>query len=181
MRDLIVSTYATLDGRVDDLREWVLPHDHPGIAEYHVDLLADSDGLLLGRRTYQAFAAIWPPRAGHHPYADRINAMTKHVASRTLTDLTWRNSRLIDGEVAAGVAELKRQPGRNLVVYGGRELADTLLAHDLVDEYRVLLHPVLFGRGRGLVADGARRTDLALVDTRVIEPGVVVLSYRPAR
>ncbi|MEU4746666.1 dihydrofolate reductase family protein, partial [Actinosynnema sp. NPDC023658] len=107
--------------------------------------------------------------------------MAKHVASTTLTELEWENSHLITGDVAEGVAKLKEQPGGDLVVYGGRGLTQTLLDHDLVDEYRVMLHPVLLGKGRTIFEDGARRVDLELVDTTVIPPGVVVLTYRPVR
>lgn len=180
MRKLIGSTYATLDGRVDDVQHWTIPYDSESAVEYHDDLLKDADGLLLGRRTYEIFSAIWPVRAGELAYVDRMNAMTKHVASTTLTDLEWENSRLIEGDVAEEVAELKRGPGQDLVVYGGRDLVATLLEHRLVDEYRVLVHPVLLRTGRTILPDGGDRLNLRLVDTTVIAPGVAVLVYRPA-
>ncbi|HXA62662.1 MAG TPA: dihydrofolate reductase family protein [Streptosporangiaceae bacterium] len=183
MRKVIVSSYATLDGKVDDLQEWVSPWNGDTVAAYHEALLADSDGLLLGRTTYQVFAMIWPPRSGQLAYADKINSMAKHVASTTLTDadLAWENSHLIEGGVADGVAKLKEQPGGDLVVYGGPGLVSTLQEHDLVDEYRVMVHPVLLGKGRGLVKDGGPRVNLDLVDTTVIRPGVAILTYRPVR
>jgi dihydrofolate reductase len=181
MRKLIVSTYATLDGRVDEIQDWALPYDDAGTARYHDDLLANSDGLLLGRKTYEVFAAIWPPRSGKLPYVDKINSMHKYVASTTLRDLQWENSRLIEGDVAEGVATLKQQAGQDLVVYGGQELTHILLEHDLVDEYRILVSPVLLGTGRGLLKDGTRRVNLKLVDTTVIPPGVAVLTYQPTR
>ena len=109
MRKLIVSTYATLDGRVDEIQDWALPYDDASAARYHDDLLANSDGLLLGRKTYEVFATIWPPRSGKLPYVDKINSMPKYVASTTLRDLPWENSRLIEGDVAEGVATLKQQ------------------------------------------------------------------------
>jgi dihydrofolate reductase len=181
MRKLIVSTYATADGKVNDLQEWVTPWNAPEIAAYHADLLANSDALLLGRTTYQVFAMIWPPRAGQEPYADKMNAMVKHVASTTLaaSELGWDNAHLIDGDVAEAVAKLKAQDGHDIVVYGGPALIDALLEHDLVDEYRIMLHPVLLGKGRGLVRDGAPRVNLELLGTAVIPPGVAVLTYRP--
>jgi dihydrofolate reductase len=181
MRKVIVSVNATLDGRVDDLPDWVVPHDDPEMAEYHQDLLAGSDGLLLGRTTYQIFATIWPPRAGRHPYADTINALPKYVASTTLTDLKWQNSQLIEGDVAAGVTRLKQQPGRDLVVYGGPGLTSTLLSHHLVDEYRILQHPVLLGRGRSLVPAGTEQVNLELTDSTPISRRFAVLTYRPVR
>ncbi|HEY2670756.1 MAG TPA: dihydrofolate reductase family protein [Rugosimonospora sp.] len=181
MRKLIASTYATLDGRVDELRDWVIPYNDDGSAAYHTELLKNSDGLLLGRKTYETFATIWPPRSGELPYVDKINSMAKHVASTTLKDLEWGNSRLIEGDVADGVAKLKQQPGQDLVMYGCHDLMHTLLEHDLIDEYRVLVHPVLCGKGRTLLEDGAKHMNLELIDTAVITSGVVVLAYRPVR
>jgi dihydrofolate reductase len=181
MRNVIVSTYATLDGRVDELQDWVVPWNDDGVANYHTDLLANSDGLLLGRKTYEVFAAIWPPRSGELPYVDKINSMAKHVASTTLNDLKWENSHLIEGDVAEGVAKLKQQPGQDLVMYGCHDLMHNLLEHDLIDEYRILLHPVLLGTGRTLLKDGAGPANLDLVDTTVIASGVAVLTYQPTR
>lgn len=181
MRKLIVSTYATLDGRADDLQEWTIPYNGDAAAAYHADLLSNSDGLLLGRRTYEVFATLWPARAGELPYIDAINSMAKYVASTTLRELRWSNSHLISGDLAQQVTDLKGQPGRDLVVYGGHSLISALRAHDLVDEYRVLVHPVLLGKGRALADDGAARVDLTLVDTAVLTGGVAVLTYRPAR
>jgi dihydrofolate reductase len=181
MRKVIVSTYVTLDGRVDELQDWTVPYNDDGVAEYHTDVLANSDGLLLGRRTYEAFAALWPPRSGELPYIDKINSMAKYVASTTLRDLEWENSQLIEGDVAEGVAKLKQQPGQDLVLYGCLDLMHSLLEHDLIDEYRLLVHPVVLGKGRSLFGDGAERVNLDLVDTTVISPGVAVLTYRPVR
>jgi dihydrofolate reductase len=107
--------------------------------------------------------------------------MAKHVASTTLTDLQWENSHLIEGDVADGVVKLKQQPGQDLVMYGCRNLMHTLLGNNLIDEYRILLHPVLLGKGRNFLNDGAKRVDLDLVDTTVIPPGIAILTYQPAR
>jgi dihydrofolate reductase len=181
VRKVIASAYVTLDGKIDALPEWVAPHDSDAVAGYHSDLLANSDGLLLGRTTYEIFAAIWPPRAGNLAYGDKINSMAKHVASTTLTDLKWENSHLIAGDVAEGVAKLKEQPGQDLVVYGGRAFLRSLLEHDLIDEYRLLVHPVVLGKGPSLFDDVTRRVNLELVDTTVIPPGVTVLTYTVAR
>jgi dihydrofolate reductase len=180
MRKVIASTYVTLDGRVDELQEWAAPYDSDAVAKYHSDLLANSDGLLLGRKTYEIFAAIWPPRSGKLPYGDKINSMAKYVASTTLRDLEWENSHLIEGDVVEGVAKLKQQPGQDLVVYGGRALTHSLQEHDLIDEYRIMVHPVLLGKGRSFFKDGPQRVNLELVDTTVIPPGVAILTYVPA-
>jgi dihydrofolate reductase len=181
MRRVIVSTYVTLDGRVDEVRDWVVPWDDDGVANYHTDLLTNSDGLLLGRKTYEIFAAIWPPRSGKFPYVDKLNSMAKYVASTTLEDLEWENSHLIGGDVADGVAKLKQQPGQDLVMYGSHDLMHRLLEHVLIDEYRVLVHPVLLGKGRSFLKDGAERVNLDLVDTTVIPSGVAILTYQPVQ
>jgi dihydrofolate reductase len=178
MRKLIVSTYLTLDARVDEIQGWAAPYDDAASVSYHTDLLMNCDGLLLGRKTYEIFATIWPSRSGELAYVDKINKMTKYVASTTLTDLDWENSQLIEGDVAEGVAELKQQPGQDLVMYGCLDLMQSLLEHDLVDEYRLLVHPVLLGKGRSFFKDGAERVNLDLVDTTVIPGGVAVLTYQ---
>ena len=153
MRKLIVSSYVTLDGRVDDIRGWALPYDDAGAADYHADLLSTSDGLLLGRKTYEVFAATWPLLSGQVPYIDRLNAMAKHVVSTTLTDLHWENSYLVQGEAADGVAELKRQPGQDLVMYGCHDLMRSLAGHDLIDEYRAAGPPGRARRGSNPVRE----------------------------
>ncbi|MFI6316912.1 dihydrofolate reductase family protein [Nonomuraea sp. NPDC050556] len=181
MRNLIVSTYMTLDGKVDDIRDWALPFNDEGAVEYHTELLAGCDGLLLGRRTYEIFAGLWPSLAGQLAYVDKMNSMAKYVASTTAGDLTWDNSHLIEGDVADGVARLKEGPGQDLVLYGCHDLMHSLLKHDLIDEYRLLVHPVLLGRGRSFFDDGAQRVNLELVDTGLICGGVTLLTYRPAR
>jgi dihydrofolate reductase len=181
MRKVIVSTYATLDGRVDELHEWTIPYNSDAAVAYHTDLLERSDGLLLGRRTYEIFAVLWPSKAGELPYIDKMNRMAKYVASTTVRDLRWDNSHLIEGDIAQGVAALKRQPGQDLVLYGGHDLIHTLLEHDLIDEYRFLVHPVLLGKGRTFFDDDAKRVNLILADTTVLAPGVAVLTYLPAR
>jgi len=181
MRKVIVSTYMTLDGRVDETQDWAVPYDDDGAAKYHADLLMNSDGLLLGRKTYEIFAAIWPSLSGQLPYVDKLNSMAKHVASTTLKDLKWENSHLIEGDVAEGVAKLRQQPGQDLVMYGCHDLMHSLLEHDLIDEYRILVHPVVFGKGRSFFKDGAERVNLRLVDTTVIPPGLAILTYQPVR
>lgn len=181
MRRVIVSTYMTLDGRVDDIRDWALRFNDDEAVNYHAALLETSDGLLMGRKTYEIFAAIWPAMAGKIPYVDKMNRMAKYVASTTLEELTWENSHRIKGDVAQAVAMLKQQPGQDLVVYGCHDLMHSLLRHDLIDEYRILIHPVLLGTGRSFLDDGAKRVDLRLVHTAVLTSGVVICTYQPAR
>jgi dihydrofolate reductase len=176
MRKLIVSNSVTLDGRVDEVRDWALPGDDDEFVKHQTDLLSHADGLLLGRGTYEFFAAVWPSRSGEFP--DRMNSIPKYVASTTLKDPQWENSHLIEGDVPKAVAELKQQPGQDLVVYGSHDLTQSLLEHDLVDEYQLWVYPVVLGRGRSFFEDGVGRMDLELVDTTVIPPGVAILRYQ---
>ena len=181
MRKVIVSTYMTLDGRVDEIRDWALPFNADEAVAYHTDLLANSDGLLLSRKTYEIFAALWPSLPGGLPYVDKMNSMAKYVASTKLTDLEWENSHRIEGDIAEGVGKLKQLPGKDLVLYGCHELMHSLLEHDLIDEYRILVHPVLLGKGRSFLKDGAERVNLQLVDTIVNPSGVAINTYMPVR
>ena len=176
MRKVIVSNSVTLDGRVDEVRDWALPGDDDEFVKHHTDLLSQSDGLLLGRKTYEFFAAVWPSRSGEFP--DRMNSIAKYVASTTLEDLEWENSHLIEGDVPEAVAKLKQQPGQDLVVYGSLDLVHSLLEHDLIDEYRLWVYPVVLGKGRSFFKDGVERMDLDLVDTAVIPPGVAILTHQ---
>jgi dihydrofolate reductase len=173
MRKLVESTFMTLDGVISRPQDWSPPYwddEHMG---YAARLLEPADALLLGRDTYEVFAASWPGREGE--YADKINSMPKHVASRTLTETTW-NASLIEGDAADGVAALKKQEGGDILKYGTGELDRTLIEHRLVDELHFWVFPVVAGGGDRLF-DGLDLTTLKLVDTVRFESGIVVLVY----
>ena len=176
MRKVIVSNSVTLDGRVDEVREWALPGDDDEFVKHQTDLLSRSDGLLLGRKSYEFFAAVWPSRSGEFP--DRMNSIAKHVASTTLKDPEWQNTHLIEGDVPDAVAELKQQPGKDLVIYGSNDLMHTLLERDLIDEFQLWVYPVVLGQGRTFFKDGVQRMALDLVDTSVLSSGVAILEFR---
>ena len=178
MRKVVVSNNVTLDGRVDEPRDWALPGNDEEFVKHQTELLSHSDGLVLGRKSYEFFAAVWPSRSGAFP--DRMNGITKYVASNTLKDPQWENTQLIEGDVPETVAALKEQSGQSLVVYGSHDLTQTLLEHDLIDEYQLWVYPIVLGKGRSFFEDGVQLT-LALVDTTVISPGVVILTYRSRR
>ena len=189
MRKIIVSTYVTLDGVIQPI-DWSNNSNNPAHAvergNYARDLLFDADALLLGRETYRVFADVWPTRTaadddpGAEGVIDRINSMPKYVASTTLSEpLSW-NATLLKGDVPHAVARLKEQPGSNIVVYGCGQLARTLLEHDLVDEFRFWVSPVVRGRGTRLFEDRVN-ADLELVDTKVFGSGFVVLTCVPKR
>jgi dihydrofolate reductase len=137
-------------------------------------------GLLLGRRTYEIFAGWWPNQPADDPLAPTLNALQKYVASRTLKEpLEWENSMLL-GDIANDVAKLKEQRGGDLLVIGSGELVKTLMEHDLVDEYRLMIHPLVLGSGRRLFPDGSMKVPLQLVDSSTTTKGVLILTYRPA-
>jgi dihydrofolate reductase len=176
MGQLVESTFVTLDGVISSPQEWSPPYWDEEHAAYARKLLDAADALLLGRETYEGFAEAWPARRGD-PFADRINAMPKYVASRTLHETTW-NATVIEGDVAGEVAKLKEQDGGNLLKYGTGELDRTLLSHGLVDELRFWVFPVLAGSGTRLI-DGIDVTHLKLVGMERFGSGIVVLTYTP--
>jgi dihydrofolate reductase len=157
--------------------------------KFKFDELAASDALLLGRVTYEGFAAAWPNmmeqyrgprRAELGEYADMMNGYPKYVVSTTLEEpLKWNNSRLIEGDVAEEVSGLKQQTGKNILVFGSGDLVNTLMRHDLIDEYRLMVFPVVVGSGKRLFRDVIESTVLELVDTTTLGSDVVVLTYQP--
>jgi dihydrofolate reductase len=139
----------------------------------------ESDALLLGRVTYQGFAEAWPSRTGD--FADKFNTMPKYVVSTTLEDAEWNNSTVIKGDVADEVSKLKQQPGGDVLVNGSAELVQTLMDHDLVDEYRLMVFPIVLGSGKRLFQDAGATTSFRLVEAKSVGPdGVLILTYRPA-
>jgi dihydrofolate reductase len=145
------------------------------------ELLKKSEALLFGRRTWQTMAAAWPGRAGD-PFADRMNEIPKYVASRTLSqdDLTWRNSTLLPADDAIGaVRELRERDGEGLQVMGSSRLASQLVEHDLVDEYRLMIEPILLGGGKRIFPDDGQARPLELVSTTTAATGVLICAYRP--
>jgi dihydrofolate reductase len=172
---IIVSEFVTLDGVMEDpggaedfeRGGWSFQFDRgPEGDKFKLDELMASDALLLGRRTYEAFAEAWPSRTDEVGFADKMNAMPKFVVSTTLETAEWNNSTVIRGNVAEDVSRLKQQPGGDILVYGSGELLHTLLQHDLVDELRLMIFPVVLGKGKRLFRDGADTTALSLVETK---------------
>ncbi|MEZ0286126.1 MAG: dihydrofolate reductase family protein [Thermoleophilia bacterium] len=159
---------------------WVAPHFDDEMGGLAVEGALRPDALLLGRRTYEIFAAHWPRVTGDDPIAAKLNAMPKHVASRTLEAVEWDNSTLIQGDVAEAVAELKEGPGGEIRVYGSGNLVQTLLANDLVDELVLWVFPVLLGEGKRLFGEGTRPAGLELADAKASSTGVALHTYRRA-
>ena len=179
-RKLIESTFVTLNGVIGDPQVWSPPYWDDEHAAYAGKLAEGVDELVLGRATYEGFAQAWPSRAGD-PFADRLNAMPKHVASRTLTDAdtTW-NATIIQGDVADAVRRLKAADGGTLLKYGTGEVDRELIPAGLVDELHLWVFPVVVGGGQRLL-DDVTTTHLELVDVTRFRSGIVVLTYRPKR
>ncbi len=159
---------------------WVWPYFDEVFADAVEDGLSSSDVLLLGRKTYEIFAAYWPTATDDEDLADLMNSIDKYVSSRTLDEVEWQNSTLLEGDVETAVVELKEKPGGDIRVIGSGDLVQTLMQHDLVDEYQLTITPLVLGSGKRLFGDESKQTDLQLVDTETTETGVVVLVYEPA-
>jgi len=187
MGRIVVTEFVSLDGVVED----------PGGAEdfkyggwsfeiargdegdrFKLDEALDADALLLGRVTYEGFAAAWPSRDGE--FADKFNTMPKYVVSSTLEDPEWNNSRVLKGDVAEEVSKLKQGQDGDIVVHGSPQLVQTLLAHDLVDEFRLMVYPVVLGTGKRLFGDTSDKKRLRLADSKMVGDGIAILVYQPA-
>lgn len=188
MRKIIVSQFITLDGVVEAPGGDETPHPHGGwqagyhFAEggkYKFNELASVDALLLGRKTYDQFAAYWPGQASGNAFADRINQYPKYIASTTLQNAEWNNCHIVRN-VAAEVAALKETGGGNILVYGSATLVKALLQHHLVDELRLMLYPVSVGGGLKLFDDSRQLHRFKLKHSQVFENGVLILEYVPA-
>jgi dihydrofolate reductase len=191
MRKLAVSTFLTLDGVMQapggpeedptggfTHGGWSVNYWDEVMGALMGDAMSKPFDLLLGRRTYEIFAAHWPYATD--PAADILNSATKYVASRTLDQVEWENSTLLDGDAAARVAKLKEEAGPEIQVHGSGDLIQTLLRHELVDEYRLWVFPVVLGSGKRLFADGAPPAGLTLVDCKPSTTGVLVTTYERA-
>ncbi len=188
MRKVIASEFVTLDGVMEDpggsekteRGGWAFQFERgPEGDKFKLDELMASDALLLGRKTYEGFAEAWPSRTGE--FADKMNSMIKYVVSTTLDHSIWNNSRLINGNVAEEVAKLKAIPGRDILIAGSCRLVNTLMQSDLIDEYRLMVYPVVLGKGKRLFSDGSVRQNLELVEARPIGSGILTLIYHPAK
>jgi dihydrofolate reductase len=191
---LIVGAFLSMDGVMQapggpdedreggfDLGGWVVPYADEDMGKFMVESITSTDALLLGRKTYEIFAAHWPLVTDENdPIATKLNSMPKYVASRTLDKVDWNNSTLLPGDAAEAVAELKRQPGGSLQTQGSTDLAQTLIRHDLVDEYRLLVYPVVLGKGKRLFREGNPPSALRLVDTKMSSTGIAMHTYESA-
>lgn len=190
---LTVTTFVSVDGVYQgpggpeedpsggfDRGGWVVPHFDEATGQFMVAVFEQVDAFLLGRRTYDLFAASWPKATDpNDPVASRLNTLPKHVASTTLRDPSWANTHVIDGDLVAAVRDLKARPGRELQVHGSGRLVQILLEHDLVDRLNLLVFPVIVGAGRRLFPESGMATGLALDESCTTPSGVTISVYRP--
>ncbi|GAA3844768.1 dihydrofolate reductase family protein [Sphaerisporangium flaviroseum] len=190
MRKLMVTTFVSLDGVMqapgggDEDRDggfehggWAVPHIDQQILQLMTALTGRAGALLLGRKTYDIFAATWPLAGADDPIGEKMNSVRKYVASRTLDTVSWRNTTLLTGDVTEAVGKLKQGEGGEIQVHGSGKLIQTLVEHDLVDEFHVLVFPVLIGSGKRLFAEGTVPSGLKLVGTTTSSTGVLISTY----
>jgi dihydrofolate reductase len=193
MRKVVVTNNLTLDGVMqapgrpdEDVRGgfdrggWALRYNDPVMGRVMGEGMAQAGALLLGRRTYEDFASVWPNRTDN-PFTEVLDATQKYVASTTLAEpLPWKNSTLLKGDAADAVADLKQQPGPDLTILGSGELIQSLRHRNLIDEYVLLIHPLVLGSGRRLFPDGSPPADLRLAGSVTTTTGVMIATYQPA-
>jgi dihydrofolate reductase len=190
MRKVVVSEFVSLDRVMED-PSWESPFRGEEQEKFKFAELALADALLLGRKTYERFAAAWPVMMEHYEdprrkalgeYTDMMNGYPKHVVSTTLQEsLGWNNSTLMKGDVGEEVEELKQQEGKDILVFGSAQLVRKLMEHDRIDEYRLMVFPIIVGKGKHLFEDGEDGRILELVDSKTFGTGVVSLAYRLER
>ena len=177
MRKIVNSTFISLDGVTEHLEEWHFAYFDDSAAAFATEQILSCDAALMGRSTYEIYAAAWPTQTGQ--YADRMNSIRKYVASTTLDRADWTNSTILDGDLVDAVTEIKGLPGGDILMNGVGSVARTLLRHGLLDELHLWVHPVLAATGtsQDLLFRAGDATHLHLIGTTELDAGIVVLSY----
>ena len=186
MARIIVTEFVSLDNVFEDpggsenfeYGGWTFEFPGEDRYQFKFEETNETDALLLGRVTYEGFAAAWPSREGE--FADKFNSMPKYVVSSTLKDPDWQNTTVLEGDPLEAVERLKEEQDGTLAVHGSAQLVQTLLEHDLVDELRLMVFPVTLGSGKRLFADTSEKMPLQLVDSKTVGDGVAILVYKPA-
>ncbi|HKW69430.1 MAG TPA: dihydrofolate reductase family protein [Candidatus Dormibacteraeota bacterium] len=177
---LVATEYLSLDGMFNEPGGWSNPWFNEEAEQFKWDELQASDAQLLGRKTYQGFAAAWPTMEATGEFGVKMNTMPKYVVTSTLDHLDWSGSILVRGDVTAEVRKLKKQPGRDLLLAGSGQLFNALMRENLIDVYRFMVHPVVLGKGTRLFAEGDDQKALVLTETRRFRSGIVILEFEPA-
>ena len=177
---LVATEYVSLDGVFEEPGHWSGPWFGEDAGQFKWAELQASDALLLGRNTYEGFAAAWPSMPGTGEFGEKMNSMPKYVVSSTLAKVDWTGSQLIRGNVADEVRKLKEQPGNDLLLSGSAQLVNGLMRENVIDVYRLMLYPVVLGKGKRLFTDDIER-NLDLTETKRLSSGVLILEYVPAK
>jgi dihydrofolate reductase len=176
---LVATEYLSLDGVFEEPGQWSLPFFSDQAAQFKSRELQASDALLLGRKTYEGFAAAWPTmEAGE--FGEKMNTMPKYVVSSTLEQPDWTGSILVEGDLVTEIDALRNKPGQDLLLSGSGQLLNALSQANLIDVYRFMVHPIILGKGARLFADGVDQTVLTLTHHEIFDSGIVILEYRPA-
>lgn len=179
MRKIVASLHVSLDGVMESPETWASAYSNDEMERANEAGEAASDALLMGRLTYRVLADYWPHQSSDVPIADYINTTPKFVVSKTLETVDWQNSTLIRGNVVEELIKLKRQPGKDITIVGSATLVRSLLRDNLLDELRLMIPPIVVGKGKRLFAEGSEQA-LELVDSQTFDTGVLSLTYRPA-
>jgi dihydrofolate reductase len=188
MARIVVTEFVSLDGVMEapgggedfEHAGWTFEIERGEEGDkFKLDEALEADALLLGRKTYEGFAAAWPSREGDE-FADKFNSMPKYVVSSTLENPEWNNSTVLEGDVAEAVRKLKQEEEGDIVVHGSAQLVQALIENDLVDELRLMVFPVVLGTGKRLFGETSGKKSLALADSKTVGAGVTILIYRPA-
>lgn len=180
MRRIVVSEFVTIDGVMESPDRWVPPFWSPETERFKLQEILTADALLLGRMTYEGFAAAWPQRTDPDGFAERMNGVAKHVVSSTLTNPSWNNTTVMTGDPASEIARLKASEGGDILVAGSASLVNFLLKSGLADEYRLMIFPTIAGRGKRLFSAQTSIPTLELQEVTTLPLGIAVLSYVPA-
>jgi dihydrofolate reductase len=177
---LVATEYVSLDGIFDEPGEWSFPYFNEEALQFKSDELATADAQLLGRKTYEGFAKAWPTMDGTGEFGVKFNSMPKYVVTSTLKKLDWTGSKPITGDIPAEVRKLKQQPGQDLLLQGSGMLFNALMRDNLIDVYKLMVHPLVIGHGTHLFADVEGHRKLKLVDSRNLATGIVIMELVPA-
>jgi len=177
---LVATEYLSLDGVFEEPGHWSGPMFNEEAGQFKWAELQASDALLIGRKTYEGFAAAWPTMKGTGEFGEKMNTMPKYVVSSTLDKADWPGSKLIKGNIADEIRKLKKQPGKDLLLSGSGQLFNAMMRENLVDLYRLMVHPIVLGKGARLFTDEEARRKLDLKEIKRFATGIVVLEFEPA-
>src|SRR5437764_8222031 len=176
---LVATEYVSLDGVFEEPGHWSFPFFDEEAGRFKWDELQAADAQLVGRKTYEGFAKAWPTMEGTGEFGVKMNTMPKYVVSSTLKNPTWSGTTVLSGDFMQAIRELKEQPGKDLLLAGSGQLFNALMRENLIDVYRLMVHPIVLGRGKRLFAEGAGQTVLSLTETKRFATGMVILEFEP--